>query len=301
MSRINKKRLYRVWFVFFLVLVFANLALFIRWQLQGSNVALLNPKGLIAHEQFDLMVYSTAIMLVIAVPTIFLLYFFAWKYRETNNKATYHPGMRHGKWFNFSVWAIPTVFMLVLAFLMIPATHKLDPRKAIAADSKPLTIQVISMRWKWLFLYPEQKIATVNFVQVPLNTPVRFELTADESPMSSFWIPNLGGQLYAMTGHVNRLNLMATTVGDYPGSSAEITGVGFSGMKFTARASSNENFDEWVQQVKRSSSVLDAQTYANVLQPSKNNPVVFYSGFEPSLYAKVVMKYTGVAGGHNHH
>lgn len=301
MSRINKKRLYRVWFVFFLVLVFANLALFIRWQLQGSNVALLNPKGLIAHEQFDLMVYSTVIMLVIAVPTIFLLYFFAWKYRETNNKATYHPGMRHGKWFNFSVWAIPTVFMLVLAFLMIPATHKLDPRKAIAADSKPLTIQVISMRWKWLFIYPEQKIATVNFVQVPLNTPVRFELTADESPMSSFWIPNLGGQLYAMTGHVNRLNLMATTAGDYPGSSAEITGVGFSGMKFTARASSNENFDEWVQQVKRSSSVLDAQTYANVLQPSKNNPVVFYSGFEPNLYAKVVMKYTGVAGGHNHH
>src|SRR3989344_4177726 len=119
------------------------------------------------------------------------------------------------------------------------------------------------MRWKWLFIYPEQGIATVNFVQIPVNRPIQFELTADETPMSSFWIPNLGGQLYTMTSHVNRLNLMADTPGEYTGSSAEINGAGFAGMKFTARVGSQEDFDRFVQNVKRYPSVLNTTTYNN--------------------------------------
>ncbi len=301
MSKIHKKKISPGWLSLLIFLLLIDLMLLIVLLLHGNNVALFNSKGLIARQQHGLMIYTAGILLTIAIPSVFLVYFTAWKYRESNTHASYNPNKRHGKWFNFSAWAIPTVFMLVLASMMWPATHKLQPRKAIAADTKPLTIQVISMRWKWLFIYPDQDIATVNFVQIPVNTPVQFELTADEAPMSSFWIPNLGGQLYSMTSHVNRLNLIADTPGDYPGSSAEINGAGFSGMKFTARASSAQDFELWVQAVKQSPNVLDAATYERVLAPSENNPATFYSAFESDLYDKVILKYEGPSGGHTHH
>ncbi len=299
MSKINKKRLNPLWVGLIIFLLLTELSLIIWGVLQDKNVALFNPKGLIAHEQHSIMVFTVAVLLVIAIPTMFLIFFIAWKYRESNPKTLHATKTQHGKSLVLSMWLIPTVVMLVLASVMWSATHRLVPQKTIAADAKPLRIQVISLRWKWLFIYPEQKIATVNFVQIPVNTPVTFEMTADEAPMSSFWIPNLGGQLYTMTSHVNRLNLIADTSGDYPGSSAEINGVGFAGMKFTARAGNAENFDQWVQEVKRSPEVLDAAAYQNLLKPSEHNPAAFYSVFEPDLYAKVISKYEGPEG-HTH-
>ncbi len=277
------------------------LGLLIKLLLEGSNVALFNPKGMIAHEQMDLMVITVGIMLVIAIPALFLLFFTAWKYRESNSKAVHDPNVRHSRWLVTSIWLIPTTFAVVLATIMWPAAHRLDPHKAIASDAKPLTIQVVSMRWKWLFIYPEQHIATVNFVQIPVNTPVRFELTADAAPMSSFWIPNLGGQLYTMTGHLNELNLIADKLGDYRGSSAEINGAGFAGMKFTARASSNEDFNRWVQSVSVRPDVLDAAEYERLLKPSEDNPEAFYSGVDGNLYDTVLMKYMGPDGGSMQH
>ncbi len=300
MSKISKKSLNQGWLALLIFMALVDLGLIIRYLMNGKNIALFNPKGLIAQEQLDVMMYSAVVLLLIGIPSVFLLYFVAWKYRESNTKATYDPEMRHGKRFNVSAWGIPTAFMLVLAIIMWSATHRLVPQQVIKADAKPITIQVISMRWKWLFIYPEQKIATVNFVQVPINTPVQFVLTADEAPMSSFWIPNLGGQLYSMTGHVNRLNLMADTLGDYPGSSAEINGAGFAGMKFTARASSADDFERWVQAVKQSPNVLDSATYKSVLEPSENNPIAFYSAYESNLYDKVVVKYNSAEEGHSH-
>ncbi len=277
----------------FVILGFLGLGLCIAMLLQGVDIAVLNPKGLIAKEEFNLIVFSAAVLLVIGVPTLFLFYFFAWKYRETNTKAAYDPHARHGKLFVFSVWAIPTVFMLVLGTVMWSATHRLEPQKAVNADTKPLTIQVVAMRWKWLFIYPEQGIATVNFVQIPVDTPVKFELTADETPMSSFWIPHLSGQLYAMTGHTNRLNLMAEELGDYPGSSAEINGAGFAGMKFIARASTKEQFEFWVKDVQLSSSTLDTAAYEELLKPSEDNKAAFYTIEGNNLYDIVLMKYMG--------
>jgi cytochrome o ubiquinol oxidase subunit 2 len=153
------------------------------------------------------------------------------------------------------------------------------------------------MRWKWLFIYPEQKIATVNFVQIPLNTPVQFELTADDAPMSSFWIPNLSGQLYTMTGMVNHLNIMANTPGDFPGSSAEISGAGFAGMKFTARVGSSDDFNVWAQAAKQSPNMLDGATYASLLKPSENNPIAVYTTADSGLYDTVLMKYMAPAEG----
>lgn len=277
----------------------AGLGILLTALLRGTDVAILNPKGLIAGEQFRLIIFSVAVMLVIGVPTLFLLYYFAWKYRESNDKPQRNPDIRHGKLFVLSLWAMPTVIMLVLAFAMWGATHKLEPQKRIAVKAKPMTIQVIAMRWKWLFIYPEQNIATVNFVQVPAGTPVEFQLTADEAPMNSFWIPHWGGQLYAMTGHSNRLNLLPEKLGDYPGSAAEINGKGFAGMKFTARASTKKDFDAWVLEVRKSQDTLDTQTYEELVKPSQNNKVVYYASSDANLFGKVLTKYSNPSNSGN--
>lgn len=242
--------------------------------------------------------YSVLVMLILAIPAVALIYFTAWKYRDTNKHAHYEPNVRHGKFLAVGLWLVPASFIFLLAVMMIPATHRLEPRKALADNQKPLTIQVVALRWKWLFIYPEQKIATVNYVQMPLNTPVEFELTADETPMSSFWMPNFGGQLYAMTGHVNRLNLQADMPGDYPGKSAEINGAGFSGMNFVAHAVDNQTFEQWVSSVQNSQNDLNDSAYSMLLEPSENNKPALYTLPNPNLYDTIVAKYNG--GGHTH-
>lgn len=279
-------------------LLFIGFAMLITFLIYDKNIALFNTKGLIAQEQLRLMVFAVLLMLAVALPTLFLLYFTAWKYRESNTKATHDPEPIKSKFILWTMWLVPVAFMLVLTAVMVPATQKLEPQDTIAANAKPITIQVVAMRWKWVFFYPEQKIATVNFVQIPEDTPVTFELTADETPMSSFWIPNLGGQLYSMTSHVNRLNLIGETPGDYPGSSAEINGAGFSGMKFTARVSSAKDFDIWVKETKQSKTVLDAAKYNGLLKPSENNPVALYSDYQGDLFDRVVEKYSGLHESH---
>lgn len=284
-----------------IVLGLVFLMLLIKALLHGNNVALFNPQGMIAHEQMGLMVTTVGIMLVIAIPALFILYFTAWKYRESNTRAKHSPNASHGRLLDLGMWLVPSIFAVVLALIMWPATHKLEPHKPIAADAKPLTIQVVSMRWKWLFIYPEQKIATVNYVQIPVDTPVEFQLTADDAPMSSFWIPNLGGMLYTMTGHVNQLHLIADTPGDYHGSSAEINGAGFAGMKFVARVSSAEDFDRWVESVEMRPDVLDAAGYESLLKPSEYDSAAYYSAVEDGLYDTVLMKYTRPGEGHMNH
>ncbi len=302
MTRVkSKKRFSQSRPIWLTVLGLACLTLLVAVLLRDNDVALLNPQGLIAGEQRRLMILSVALMLEIAIPTLALFYFVAWKYRESNEKATYAPNTHHNKVVVASMWAFPFITMILLASVMWPATHKLAPQKLIDNGVDPLTIQVVALRWKWLFIYPEENIASVNFVQVPTNRPVQFELTADEAPMSSFWIPHWGGQLYAMTGHANRLNLMAETPGDYKGSSAEINGEGFAGMKFIARASSTEDFARWVQETKSSAEALDTAAYEKLLEPSENNPAAFYASAETGLYGKVLMKYGGSHAPHTEH
>ncbi|MEO5628088.1 MAG: COX aromatic rich motif-containing protein [Candidatus Saccharimonadales bacterium] len=276
----------------------AGLAVLFAVLMYGKDIVLFNPKGIIADGQTRLIITVVAIFLSVAVPTLALLYFFAWKYRESNTTAKRAPSKRKNRFSAFSLWIVPCLVLLILASVMIPATHKLDPHKAIVTDTQPLTIQVIALRSKWLFIYPEQNIATVNFVQIPVNTPVQFELTADEAPMNSFWIPHLGGQLYAMTSHSNQLNLMADTPGDYAGQAAEINGPGFADMKFMARASSQADFDAWLQNIKQSADPLSQAEYQKLLIPSENNPIMVYSTAPAKLYDTVLLKY---GGSHGHH
>lgn len=276
-----------------LILGVAVLTLLYSLLLRGKNVAVLNPMGLVAREQLNMTIFSTVVLLVVAVPTVGLLFFFAWKYRETNPKAKHDPQMESGRLFLLAAWGIPIAFMSVLSVAMWTTTHRLVPQQTIAGSVKSMTVEVVAMRWKWVFIYPQQHIATVNFVQVPANTPVTFELTADDAPMSGFWIPNLGGMLYAMTGHINRLNLMGRVPGDYVGKTSEINGSGYAGMTFTARVSSKQDFESWVVDTQLSKDVLNEHEYDQLLKPSENNPQKFYSEYERGLYAKVLMKYMG--------
>lgn len=279
----------------FIALGLAGLALLISVLLRGKNVAMLHPKGMISHEQVSLMTFSIVLLLAVAIPVVALLYVTAWKYRASNSRAVYAPNTRYGKVLDFGAWLVPALFMAVLAVVMWFGTHRLEPQKHIVNGKKPLTIQVVSMPWKWLFIYPEQRIATVNYVQLPLDTPVEFQLTADEAPMSSFWIPNLGGQLYTMTGMVNRLNLIANTPGDYPGSSAEINGAGFAEMKFTAHVSTDKEFQDWIHEVRTSPDSLTNDVYAALTKPGVAEKQ-YYAFASPGLYNTIVMKYMGHTG-----
>ncbi len=281
------------------ILLVLGLSLLMAMLLLGNNVALLDPKGLIAAQESRLMVVSTLIMLGFAAVILFFLYFFAWRYRETNHKPEFNVDAGRSKTLLATAWTAPVVVFIVLASLMLPATQKLEPGRAIASDNKQITIRVIAQRWKWVFLYPEHDIATVNYVNIPVDTPIRFELTADEAPMNSFWIPQLGGMLYAMTEHVNQLNLMADEAGVYEGGAAEISGHGFAGMRFKTRVSSQAEFDSWVNETVRNSAELDAAEYAMLLKPSENNsPTFYYSPTNSEIFAALLQKYAGGSHGH---
>jgi cytochrome o ubiquinol oxidase subunit 2 len=297
MPQRNKKRLGPGWVTLFVVAGLIELTLVLKWLLIGKNVSLFNPQGYVSHEQHNLFLLLVVLLVFAAVPVVLFLYFVAWKYRESNTKAVHTPKEHKSKLLVFSIWAYPLIFFVIFTAILIPATHRLEAKDTIASDKEPLKIQVIALRWKWLFLYPEQNVASVNFVQLPVDRPVSFDLTADDAPMSSFWIPNVGGQLYAMTGHVNRLNLMADHIGVYRGSSAEINGHGFADMTFQANVGAESDFDMWVRNLQQGTTKLDTAAYEELIRPSQTVQPAYYNGYDSDLYATVVSKYMSHAHG----
>lgn len=259
--------------------------------LSGKNALLLHPKGIVAKSELQLMKTNVLLMLIVIVPTFLALLFVIRKYRASNKEAKYEPEEAGSGWKEVVLWVIPSIVIAFMTVITWRAAHALDPYVPLQSEKKPLTIQVIAMDWKWLFIYPEQEIATVNFVQFPAMTPIKFELAADESPMNSFWIPQLSGQIYAMTGMITPLHLMADEVGEYAGRAAEINGEGFADMTFVAKATTVADFEDWVTSVKRSPLELTDYFYLDLLKPSQNLPVSVYSFVEKGLFHKVVMKY----------
>ncbi|HET8884444.1 MAG TPA: ubiquinol oxidase subunit II, partial [Candidatus Saccharimonadales bacterium] len=226
------------------LLVIALIAVSVLY-LQGLEIAVLDPKGVIAQKQYELLVFTLLLGFIVVIPVFIMAALIAWRYREDNTKAKYTPDSSTNRVAETIWWGIPIILIVILSVVTWNSTHNLDPYKSLDANADSMTIQVVALDWKWLFIYPNHDIATVNFVQFPVDTPVHFYLTAD-APMNSFWIPQLGGQIYAMPGMVTELNLDATEQGEYKGSSANISGEGFSGMKFIAKASSQNEFDAWV-------------------------------------------------------
>ncbi len=262
---------------------------------RNGNLQLLNPQGYIAQKQSQLLYGALILGMVIGIAVVGFAFFIAFTYREGNKKAKYSPDWESGKKLTLVWWSIPTVIVLFLAGITWETAHQLDPYKPINSLVKPITIQVVALRWKWLFIYPEQSIATVNFIEIPVNTPINFQLTAD-APMNSFWIPSLGGQIYAMAGMVTQLHLMSSTKGNFPGSAAEISGQGFSGMNFTVRSTAQEAFNTWVQMIQKNGKPLDLSSYNTLAQPSSNNPPAFYFYADKNLYNEIIMKYMEPSG-----
>lgn len=258
--------------------------------LKTGNIDVLNPQGEIASRERDLLLFTTALSLVVVVPVFFMLALFSWKFREGNKKAKYTPDWDSNKFLETIWWGIPFAIILVLSVITWNSSHDLDPSKPIVSEVQPITIQVVALQWKWLFIYPEQQIASVNLVQFPEKTPLNFVITSD-APMNSFWIPSLGGQIYAMSGMSTKLHLIADTTGDFKGSSANISGQGFADMKFIARSSSTTDFDAWVKKVRTTSSSLDIDSYEELAKPGVQSAPSFYALSNTDLYDTIVMKY----------
>jgi cytochrome o ubiquinol oxidase subunit II len=265
----------------------------------GEQYVVLDPKGMIGKQQLDLMLVTTGLACLIIVPVLIMAFVIVWRYRDRpGSKAKYKPQWSHNTKLEIVWWAIPILIIAIIGGITAKYTYLLEPSRPIESEAKPIVIQVTSLDWKWLFQYPDQNIATVNFVEFPEDVPVRFELTAD-APMNSFWIPQLGGQIYTMSGMKMMLHLIADEPGDYKGLGANFSGKDFEKMKFTARATSKEKFEEWVKSIKSSSPALTKEGYEQLAKPGVSEPVS-YSSIPNGLFDQIVNKYAGSAGGHHH-
>ncbi|MBI2811734.1 MAG: ubiquinol oxidase subunit II, partial [Candidatus Melainabacteria bacterium] len=241
------------------LLILACIAVSVMY-IRSNTIAVLEPKGMIGEKESDLIITASLLMLIVVIPVFILTWFFAWKYRESNTKAKHTPDWEHNYIAEYCWWGVPLIIIVVLAIITWKSSHELNPFKPIVNGKPPVTIQAVALQWKWLFIYPDQGIATINEIKFPEKTPINFVITAD-APMNSFWIPQLGGQIYAMPGMRSKLHLIANEPGSYRGSSANISGDDFAGMVFTAVSSTQEDFDKWVQATKRSSNRLTMDTY----------------------------------------
>lgn len=280
------------------ILLFSGFILFLFLLMQPievwhfrSTIAMLFPKGSIAFKERDLLLIIQAIMLLVVIPVYILTFVFSWKYRAHNFKAKYTPEWDDNRLAEYIWWGVPCLIILVIGVLTWVRTYHLDPYKPLESDKKPLKIQVVALQWKWLFIYPEENIASTNFFQFPEKTPIHFEITAD-APMNSFWIPRLGGQIYAMPGMRTQLHLIADEAGKFRGASANISGVGFAEMHFIAKASTEEEFHQWVQEVKQSPNTLSFEEYNQLALPSQNNPVTLFQLKGENLFDQIIMKFT---------
>jgi cytochrome o ubiquinol oxidase subunit 2 len=264
--------------------------------LGGCRLTVLDPKGRIAAEENSLIVTATLLMLLVVIPVIFMALTFAWKYRESNTSATYRPDWSYSHRIELAVWAAPIAIILVLGTITWKTTHELDPYKPLASSVKPITIDVIALDWKWLFIYPDQHIATVNEIRFPANTPVNFKITSD-TVMNVFFIPQLGSQIYAMAGMQTQVNLIADAPGVFDGLSANFSGAGFPDMTFKAHATSAAEFDAWVAKVQADPARLGIDNYDDLARPSQRNAVQYFSGVQPALYAAVLDKYMDKSSG----
>ncbi|MDZ3831611.1 MAG: ubiquinol oxidase subunit II [Sphingopyxis sp.] len=264
--------------------------------LSGCGLVVLDPAGDVAQQQGDLIVISTVLMLLIIVPVMALTIFFAWRYRASNKQATYKPDWDHSTQLELVIWAAPLLIIICLGAVTWVATHLLDPYRPLARTApgqavtekvKPLDVQVVALDWKWLFIYPEQGIATVNELAAPVDRPLRFRISAS-SVMNSFYIPALAGQIYAMPGMETKLHGVFNETGDYVGFSANYSGAGFSNMRFAVKSLPAAEFEQWVASAKKGSSALDRLAYLKLEKPSEKEPVQHFASVEPQLFDAVV-------------
>jgi cytochrome o ubiquinol oxidase subunit II len=255
--------------------------------LGGCSAGALDPKGPIASAQRELLFNSVGIMLVVVVPVIMATLAFAWWYRAHNARASRGTIESYEERIEFVVWSIPALTVILLSGVIWIGSHQLDPRAPIPGKSDPLRVDVVALDWKWLFIYPDHGIATVNQLVIPAGTPVEFRLTS-ATVMNSFIVPQLGGQIYAMGGMTTHLNLLADKPGEYPGFSAMFSGDGFSDMQFIAKSVPASDFTAWVERARGAGSALDNAEFAELAKPSKAVPPTTYRSVEPNLFERII-------------
>lgn len=265
--------------------------------LQGKQIDVLNPSGEVALAQRQLLLFTLFLSSLVVVPVFALLGYFSIKYRAGNKNAKYTPEWGENKWLEGLWWGIPIAIIGVLGVLTYQTSHSLDPYKQLSGG-EPLEVQVVALRWKWLFIYPEQGIATLNHLPIPVNTPVRFSMTAD-APMSAFWIPALGSQVYAMNGMSSQLNLKATKTGEYMGYTTNINGEGYADMTFKAKAVEAAAFDTWVRDAQQSRSNMDMATYESLAVAKSETDQRTYRLVDSKLYRTIMDKF-GHGMSHSH-
>ncbi len=254
------------------------------------STGVLNPKGVIAAQEKELLFDSIALMLIVVIPVIIMSFAFAFRYRASRN-ATYKPDWSHSYLIEAVCWGVPLVIIVILGIWTWEKSHSLDPYKEIDVPGKPLLIEAVALPWKWLFIYPEQNIATVNYVEMPRNRQVQFYLTNDNVPMSAFFIPQLGSQIYTMAGMRTRLHLLANEDGEYEGLNSQFNGDGFSEMRFKADVVDNAEFNKWVGHVKQVNAQLEIPEYLQLQKPAVAVPVQYFSAVKPNLFERIMDQY----------
>ncbi|MBO0344074.1 ubiquinol oxidase subunit II [Roseibium limicola] len=265
--------------------------------LSGCNMVVMSPSGDIAQQQSDLIVYATILMLIVVLPVMALTVFFAIKYRSSNKEAAYEPDWHHSTSLEIVIWAVPMAIILCLAGLTWVATHRLDPYqplsrisvdKSIDETVEPLVIQAVAMDWKWLFIYPEYGIATVNEAAAPVDRPIRFEITSS-TVMNSLYIPALAGQIYAMAGMQTELNAVLNHPGEFKGFGANYSGLGFTHMNFKFHGIDDAGFEKWVDKVRDGAEQdLGRHEFLVLDQPTISHPVTYYGSVDPELWTAVI-------------
>lgn len=280
------------WILFAAIIVVAVVGWLL---LRNVNIDVLSPEGVIAKQQKTLLIVALAMSALVVIPVFFMLGFFAYKYRADKQPKNYDPEWKENSKLEVVWWGIPMLIIGVLAVITWYTSYSLDPYKSIAAKHPPVNVQVVALQWKWLFLYPDDGLATLNYVVMPKNVPVRFRLTAD-APMSAFWIPALGSQIYNMNGMSSELNLMATKNGTYKGYSTNINGVGYADMKFDAKVISHDAFHEWLDRQQAASlPAMDQTAFASLRKPSTGDPQTTYHLQDQGLYASILARYMGMS------
>jgi cytochrome o ubiquinol oxidase subunit 2 len=256
--------------------------------LNACSSAVLDPHGPIGQQEKLILIDSTVIMLAIVIPVIIATLAFAWWFRAGNPKATRLPEWDYSGRIEFVVWAIPALVILFLGGIAWLSSHDLDPPKAIESRVAPLDIDVVSLDWKWLFIYPDAGVASVNKLVLPVGTPVRFHMTS-ASVMNSFFIPQLGSQVYTMSGMATKLNLMVDDPGNYHGLSAQFSGEGFSDMTFDVTAVPRQDFEQWLDSTRTGGGLLDAAGYETLTHPSPKVPQHTYGTVTSGLFEAILM------------
>lgn len=264
--------------------------------LGGCDLVVLAPSGDIAMQQRNMLVYSTLLMLLIIIPVMVLIVWFAWRYRAANTEARYDPKWDHSIELELVIWAAPLLIIICLGALTWMGTHLLDPfrpidrithNQAVPADATPLEVEVVALDWKWLFIYPQYGVASLNEMAAPVDRPIAFRITSS-SVMNSFFVPALAGQIYAMPGMQTQLHAVMNKPGTFTGISANYSGAGFSGMHFAFKSLSDADFDGWIKTVRAAEGHLGRSEYLEIERPSQNVPVQHFASVDPTLFPAIL-------------